>query len=85
VYEFCNAMFMGIRLKPDAEIDLGIPITKWSHMIHLSRGDRGEILNLRIFEGRKEDFHDVEIEAPKKKKEEKMDPRLAMRLARTGA
>jgi hypothetical protein len=72
-------------LKPDAEIDLGIPITKWTHAIYLSRGDKGDVLNLRIFEGKKEDFGDVEIEAPKKKKEEKMDPRLALRLGKIGA
>ncbi len=42
------------------------------------------MLNMRIFEGRKEDFGDVEIEQPKKKKEEKMDPRLAMRLGKVG-
>ncbi len=59
-----------------------MPITKWSHGIYLSRGPKADVLNVRIFEGRKEDFTDVEIDAPKKKKEEKMDPRLAMRMAR---
>lgn len=48
----------------------------------MSRGPKADILNVRIFQGRKEDFTDVEIDLPKKKKEEKMDPRLAMRMAR---
>jgi hypothetical protein len=59
---------LGVRVNADIEVDLGIPIVKWSHGIYLSRGPKADILNVRIFEGRKEDFTDVEIEMPKKKK-----------------
>lgn len=41
MYDNCKALFLGIRLKPDAEIDLGVPITKWSHAIYQSRGEKG--------------------------------------------
>jgi hypothetical protein len=77
---------MGLQIQPDADIDLGRPVIEWTSTINFARGDRKEYLNVRIFEGKREDFNDVEInEAPKKKKEEKMDPRLALRMARIGS
>ena len=75
-----------MNLDSEAEIDLGRPVIEWSNLINTARGDRKDFLNLRIFECKKEDLTDVEIsEPPKKKKEEKMDPRLALRMARMTA
>jgi hypothetical protein len=51
-------------------------VKEWSS--NLLAAKSGKNLGVRIFEGTREDFTDVEIVETKKPKENKEDPRLAM-------